>query len=450
MPFWLLVIGIVLMLVCPPLLSEGMFLDGVVYACVSRNMATGAGSFWSPYYTDTIGAVFHSHPPLAFGLEALMFKAFGDHICLERIYSLLMFLFSGLLIALIWKRTTNNIRWAWMPLLFWISMPLVTWSAVNNMLENTMTVFVLLSVYLMIVSYQRNNKIWLFLAGIALFAAFLSKGFTGLFPLVFPLIYCGFDEKRHWFQGPVDSLLLVLMLAVLTGLMFLVFPQSLGYMKDYIQCQLVDGVRDVTVRNRFFIVFRLLQELIGPCLIFLLLLVIHKVVLKHKVKLFEFPPDKRRFLAFLITGLTGVLPIMVSMKQSAFYMVAAFPFFALAMGHVSISMVNSISGKMKPNHRRRMVFTGLSCVILVCGLAMPFYGIHRYSRDEVLLKDVKEVLATTGDEPVIGIDPADYSQWAWHAYFMRYGKVSLDDRSPQKYRLFNESGHLKTTLTSNF
>ena len=207
---WLFLIGIMLILVGRELFSEGMFLDGVLYACISRNMACGMGDFWNPHYTQTIGSVFHSHPPLAFGLEALMFKAFGDHYFIERLYSLLMFIVSGWLIALIWKRTTNNIRWAWMPLLYWIAMPLVTWSVANNMLENTMTVFVLLSVYLMLVGYQRNHKIWLFLAAIALFAAFLSKGFTGLFPLVFPLIYCCFDEKRRWIQGLVDGLLLVL------------------------------------------------------------------------------------------------------------------------------------------------------------------------------------------------------------------------------------------------
>jgi 4-amino-4-deoxy-L-arabinose transferase-like glycosyltransferase len=441
----------VLVLIGKDLFAEGMFLDGVFYACLSRNMACGMGDFWNPYYTETIGAVFHSHLPLAFGLEALMFKFFGDHFFIERIYSLLMFLLSGLMIVLVWKRTTNNLRWAWMPLLYWVAMPLVSWSVNNNMLENTMTVFVLLSVYLMIVSYQKNHKIWLFLAGISLFAAFLSKGVTGLFPLIFPLIYCIFDEKRRWFQGIIDGLLLLVTLAVLTGLMFLVFPQSLVYMKDYINLQLVGGaMQEVTVSSRFFIVFKLLQQLIGPLGIVAVLVIMDKVVMKSKVKVFEFPPDKRRFFVFLITGLAGVLPIMVSMKQSGYYMVAALPFFALAMGHVSISMVNSIQGNMKPNKRRWMIVTGLAFVWLGVGVFMTLYGINRYCRDEVLLRDVKQVLASTADEQVLGISTADYQQWAWHAYFMRYGKVNLDDRNPHKYLLFHESGHLKTVLNSNF
>ncbi len=38
-PFWLLLIGLFLILVSKSLLTEGMFLDGVTYACISRNMA---------------------------------------------------------------------------------------------------------------------------------------------------------------------------------------------------------------------------------------------------------------------------------------------------------------------------------------------------------------------------------------------------------------------------
>ena len=84
-PFWLLLIGLFLILVSKNLLTEGMFLDGVTYACISRNMACGLGSFWSPSYTQTIGHVFHSHPPLAFGLEALFFKVLGDHWWVEKL-----------------------------------------------------------------------------------------------------------------------------------------------------------------------------------------------------------------------------------------------------------------------------------------------------------------------------------------------------------------------------
>ena len=80
-PFWLLLIGLFLILVSKSLLTEGMFLDGVTYACISRNMACGLGSFCNPCYTQTIGPVFHSCIPFpsAFGFwtRSIFFQGFG-------------------------------------------------------------------------------------------------------------------------------------------------------------------------------------------------------------------------------------------------------------------------------------------------------------------------------------------------------------------------------------
>ena len=422
-PFWLLLIGLFLILVSKSLLTEGMFLDGVTYACISRNMACGLGSFWNPSYTQTIGHVFHSHPPLAFGLEALFFKVLGDHWWVEKLYSVLAFLFAGLLIALIWKRTTNNLRWAWLPLLFWMVMPLVTWCATNNMLENTMSVFVLLSVYLMIVGYQRNHKIWLFLSAFTLLLAFLSKGFTGLFPLVFPILYCAFDQKRKWIQGPIDSLILLVAVAVFAGIMFLVCPGSFGYIKDYIRLQVIGGgLYEATASSRFYIVFTLLQQLLIPYVI-AMALVICKARSKVNSKVFEFPPDKGWFYSFLILGLLGVLPIMVSVKQRDFYMLAALPFFALACGHITLSMLTLWLPKMTPTVRRWMTL-GASCIVLL-GLVLNVIHFGKYGRDEVLIEEVKQKITESEDNNVIEISPEEYTQWAKHAYYMRYGKISL-------------------------
>ena len=422
-PFWLLLIGLFLILVSKSLLTEGMFFDGVTYASISRNMAEGQGTFWNPHYTQTLYPEFRQHPPLALGMEALAFKSFGDHLRIEKAYSVLMFLLSGLFIALIWKRTTNNIRWAWLPLLFWLAMPLVTWCATNNMLENTMSVFVLLSVYLMIVSYQRNHKFWLFLSAVALFLAFLSKGFTGLFPLVFPILYCAFDQKHKWIQGPIDSLILLVSLVVFAGIMFLVFPPSLPYLKDYIQLQVIDGgLHEATASSRFYIVFSLLQQLIAPFVIVLALLICKA---KNKVnnKIFEFPLDKDWFYIFLILGLLGVLPIMVSVKQRDFYMLAALPFFALACGHITLSMVTLWLPKMTPRFRKWSTL-GASCVLLT-GLVLNIVHFGKYGRDEALIEEVKAQIAAADGKTLIEITSEEYINWAKHAYYMRYGKISL-------------------------
>lgn len=425
-------IGIVLILVGRNLFVEGMFVDGVTYASISRNMAIGLGDFWNPYYTLTMGEVFHSHPPLAFGLEALAFRIMGDHFFVERLHSLLTFIISAALVVVIWKRTTNRPQWAWLPLLFWLAMPLVSWCASNNMLENTMTVFVLLSVWLMLLSYQNNSKILLFVAGIALFLAFMSKGVTGLFPLAFPVVYCAFDEKRHWVQGLIDAFLLVLELALLIGLMFLVFPPSLPYLKDYFQVQVLGtGLHEATVVTRFSILFAWLGQMAIPLVIASILFIVNKFVLKSPVKVFEFPPDRKWFLLFFVFGLTGVLPIMVTKKQSDFYMLSALPFFALACGHLTLAATNMLQQQMKMALRFGLTI-GACCVVLT-GLVMSVTRIGKYDRDEGFLIEMKKVLMEIPENEIVGISKEDFTNWSWHAYFMRYGKVSLDDKQPHVY-----------------
>lgn len=46
-----------------------MFVDGVTYAAIARNLAQGNGSFWSPFYTATLYPQFFEHPPLGFALQ---------------------------------------------------------------------------------------------------------------------------------------------------------------------------------------------------------------------------------------------------------------------------------------------------------------------------------------------------------------------------------------------
>ncbi|MEO1627822.1 MAG: hypothetical protein AAFV25_21920, partial [Bacteroidota bacterium] len=53
------------------LLEQSMFVDGLWYAAISRNLAQGQGSFWHPHFSALIFSEFHEHPPLVFGLQAL-------------------------------------------------------------------------------------------------------------------------------------------------------------------------------------------------------------------------------------------------------------------------------------------------------------------------------------------------------------------------------------------
>ena len=103
-PAWLLLIATAILLLGGNLFREGMFIDGVFYAILSRNLSFGLGSFWEPFFTPTYEPIFHAHPPLFFWLQSALFDLFGDHYWVERLFSLGTALLSGGLIHLLWQK----------------------------------------------------------------------------------------------------------------------------------------------------------------------------------------------------------------------------------------------------------------------------------------------------------------------------------------------------------
>jgi 4-amino-4-deoxy-L-arabinose transferase-like glycosyltransferase len=215
-------------IISPAWLTEGMFLDGVTYAAISKNLAGGLGSFWDLHYTSTLYPHFHEHPPLAFGLQALFFRVLGDGFLTERIYSVGTYLISGIIMIRIWKRVAGEeiASLSWLPLLFWITIPLVTWSAPNNLLENTLMVFTGLSVLFILRSLTSNRVLNLSLAGFMLFLGFLTKGFVALFPLSLPFWTWLLGPGGSWKRFLKETGILLASMAFLFLLLFLLVPES--------------------------------------------------------------------------------------------------------------------------------------------------------------------------------------------------------------------------------
>ena len=116
----LAVVALLLALTIPRMAQRGMFPDGLLYATVARNMGIGVGSLWAPNYTQTASIEYYEHPPLGLAFEAVAFHAFGDHLVVERLHSLLLLALHALVIAAIWRRL-RPAPLDWLPVLFWLT-----------------------------------------------------------------------------------------------------------------------------------------------------------------------------------------------------------------------------------------------------------------------------------------------------------------------------------------
>ena len=440
-PFYLSVFGIILIIISPSLLSDGMFLDGLLYAVISKNLANGIGDFWHLHLTKTLSPIFFEHPPLAFGLQSLFFKILGDSIFVEKLYSFLTYVVTGIIIVKIWKKliVNNSNQTAWLPLLLWITIPLVFWAIPNNMLENTMMIFTSLSVLFILKSFENRRFLYLFLAGLSLFGAFLCKGFVGLF--TFSFIFWIFIIKRNinFKRFFIDTS--VLFFSALLPLIVLYFavPESIDNILAYINKQVVGSVQNVqTVETRFFILIRLFLELIPMFLLIILL-----VAFTFKVKFSN--SNIKWFWVFLLLGLSGVIPIMISMKQRGFYILATFPLFSIAFALLIVERVDYLMKKINTKGVKFKIYKYASILIFAIGVSLVLYNSNKIGRDKDKIEDVHSVGDIVSKNTIIAIEPKIRTDWSLHGYFARYYSISLNHNvsANEKYLLVYKHSDLR-------
>jgi 4-amino-4-deoxy-L-arabinose transferase-like glycosyltransferase len=417
LPFWILTVAVALAPTLPRLVSEGTFLDGLLYSVMSRNLAEGVGSFWRPYLTATLTPeYFTDHPPFGIVLESLFFRAFGDHLWVESLYSLCAAVAAGVIVVLLWRRLTRESPGlsglSWLPVFLWATVPLVSWSYANNMLENTLTVFVLGAVYFAVASVDdRRWALAVVLAGACMWAGLFTKGVLALFPLaVWPFAWMVLRRPRA--SATVARVALALaVVAALTGAVLLgavARESTLRYLHSQFLPSLA-GERGV-VPNRFGVVDKLFSELapmLGVALV---------------VSVVAWWRSRRRGAAtsgggaagpawlMIIVGLCGSLPLVASPRQSGFYLVPAFPFF------------DAIDARGVGLRAFRWTAVVALCAVLVYSAGQA----GKVGRNRATIEDVKRIGATVGEGATVGVCPAMSRDWTLQGYFARYYRVTLD------------------------
>ena len=316
-----LVISLYCLLVLPRMLSYGMFMDGVVYASIARNMAENYGSFWQPYYTATVSPTFYEHPPLGFWLQSWAYRLCGDSVYVEAWWGFGVGILILLVLASIWRCLTPQgyaLTGTWFPIMLFIVTPMTSWAVANNMLETTMTFFILLAVLLCLLSL--DNPIIFFsclygiLSGLSMFCAILIKGPVALFPLAIPLLAMMHDAKKIKMSTTVIVLLMTLMVSF--GLMFSTSTASVHFFKRYVSQQVLASVTGApeTSTSRFNVLTVVGRESLVPLLVGGTLAAIIYRLRQTAISSIH----SRLFLSYLGIALAGSLPILKGCTKTPF------------------------------------------------------------------------------------------------------------------------------------
>ena len=416
-------------------------MDGITYAAISKNMANGMGSFWNPYYTDCLFPSFHEHPALALYLESIFYRLFGDSMLVAKVYSCITYLISGFLIVLIWKEIMHDLKTGWLPLLLWIMIALVFWGATNNVLENTMAIFVLSSVLFYLYSVKKNRFLMIFLSGGMLFCAFLTKGFTGLYPLAFPFFYWLFNRERTFWQMVLDTLVLTLSMLLFFAVIVGMNPTARESMTAYLNNQVVDSIKNVrNTDSRFYIVGRFFMELLVSIAITLVIIVVG--LLKRIINVADLKKNIGKVAMLFFFGLTGVVPMMISLKQSGMYALTAFPFYAILLAILSYAVIEKVHLSLIAKR-----LTNIGCVLLmITALAMNVFYAGQTTKDKDMFNDMDCFLTVLSEKEIVEVDTGIASDFTFIAYMSYFKNISLDKQSEHEYFI----GKKSTKYNSNY
>lgn len=446
--FTVLALAVFTGLLLPFIVQDGMFLDGVTYAAISRNLANGLGSFWAPHYTQTLYPQFFEHPPLSFGIQSLFFRLLGDGLATERIHTLVMAILSLVLIGSVWKLISgkgHERSTYWLPVLLWISTPVVFWSYRNNMIENTLTVMILSATWFILKSLISGRMIWLLPAGFFIIAAILTKGPVGLFPVLIPLWYRISIKSPGWIRTIIYTVVLASIPAILLLLLINIDPQAGSALKNYLHQQVGPSLmnnREITGTNHFGILITLVVQLIIPFIIVLILYFIKK---NHDYQ--NNNNLKKQSLIFLLTGLSASLPLMLTLKQHDYYLVPSIPFFAIAM---SLLIPDTESLYLRKITIKPKTLRLAGAVIFAALLIVSGARIGKPSRDRELLEDVRVISGLIHHGSRISAPESLCTDWKLTAYLARESNISLDCRNPQTFYLTPRDNPLPDSVTSRY
>jgi len=425
-PFWLVIVSLFAIFLSPELLSDGMFMDGLIYAAVAKNMAHGVGSFWSPHFSETAMTPFHEHPPLALGLQALFFKVLGDGRWTERLFSLLAGVALIVLIRGLWRWAVPQPlrRTAWLPVFLWFTVQLVYWSIGNNMLENMVSLFCGLGVFLYLrAPLDRTRSLWLLGSGLAVTLGCLSKGPVALFPLAVPLLARLTLAHRTWRETVADQVWLLAGAIIPAAAMLALSHGARSSLTAYWNVQVLHSLSSVqTVSSRWAILDRLVRETLPM------------VMIAGTVALVAFRFSfssllvslRRPALFFLVVGLSASLPITISLKQNGFYLVPSFMFFALGWALWIGPAVAHWTGTLRPEGRVVRSIKSMGMVLAAVAVVVASFQINRVGRDRDVLRAVYDSLEVIPARCRINICTSLFQSWSLHGYYARYAFVSLE------------------------
>jgi hypothetical protein len=430
LPFWFFTIAAILILIVSQLIQDGAFMDGMLYVSVSKNLADGIGTFWDPSFCKTQSS-FHEQPPLYFGILALFYKVLGGSMYVERLFCFTCFAITGVFIHKLWKKIYADEpaiqRNSWFPILLWVIIPICFWAYTNFVEEVLMGLFVLIAMFYMFVALFQKKKMILNLivAGVFIFLASLTKGIQGTFPIVSVGVYWLITKKISVKKMFAYTSILVGVPILLYAVLILTNNDVIPSYEKYFESRITGTFNHIndTTNNRLEIFTQILWQLLpSACVCAIVLFFTKKIAvpIDHKSRYNSIA------LWFIIIGLAGSLPLMVTLEQRTFYLVTSLSLFAIALAMwVAPNLSNAVS-KINIQNKYFKIFRFVSILLVAASLTYTVTRIGKKKRDSNMLADVYTLGKIIPRGSIIRIPAPMCYDHSFKEYLIRYFYISSD------------------------
>jgi 4-amino-4-deoxy-L-arabinose transferase-like glycosyltransferase len=435
------VVCLFLLLLLPRMIAADMFLDGLTYASMARNMAEGRGTFWKPHYTETVYPEFYESPPLGIWLQSLAFRVFGDSTLVEFLWGVGCGAIVLWLLLLTWRDLRAGPAGAWWAMLLFLACPGVSAILTNNRLEDTMACFTMLGFWLAVragrASSGGREAAFAAAAGAAVALGMLTKGLPAAFPFAVPAAAAVFLRSGAKRALRTTGVMLLGSGAVLAVFMVLGGSDAWHWAETYFTEQVarsLTGQREVST-SRLSLVRKLGNELAVPVVLVLLFGVAVRRVRRGDQSPSSAGPGQVAFL--LTSALLATLPLLISPKQSGGYLFPSLPLWGMALAAAfpagALRVESWLQVDLRRGARLRAVFLGAAAVMVVASFA--FRGAMVFRATD-LYRDVEAGRALLPPGQVVSASPAAVaSDWYAVAYMQRFFEISLTAEPGRPLRL---------------
>lgn len=280
-----------------------------------------------------------------------------------------------------------------------------------------MVLFVLGAILLLL--RTKRNALNGMLAGLLLVAAFLTKGFTGLFPLVLPLLLWLFDRKNLSFKAMlVQSVCIVMGLLLPLVVIALAVPEARDYFSNYMLHQVMAGWSQGEVHRWQILVYFLRSTAIAIGLV-LLVAIVNKGVGQK--------PSREQWAMWALVA-CAVLPMMVSTRQREFYLLTAMPMVAVLL---ALLIEEPVARWIKPSK----VLAYVALALLLGAVVLNIVRFGSEGRDVQLQRDLEVIAPQLERGEIVTVPTPLYFDYKLQGYYYRECRVSLDDQHRHRHLL---------------